>query len=99
MRLINWNTYHLFDHRAHRAPAAAWLAERRPAIVVLQEVLHVDESGLAALAATWGHADVAMHKESGYPVALTSSAPVEVVRRQDDALVDRAGGADLNSVE
>jgi exodeoxyribonuclease III len=82
LEIINWNTYHLFDHQAHRAEAAAWLAEQQPEIVALQEVLHVDSARLAELAAVWGHEHAVMHKEAGYPVALTSSAPIEVVERR-----------------
>jgi len=81
VELVNWNTYHLFDHQQHREEAAAWLGERQPAVVALQEVLHVDEEGLAELAAGWGHEHAVMHKESGYPVALTSSATIEVLER------------------
>lgn len=79
LSLINWNTYHLFDHQQHLPPAAAWLAEQAPAIVALQEVLHCDHEKLRELASTWGHDHAVMHKESGYPVALTSNEPIEVV--------------------
>ncbi|MEN8152221.1 MAG: endonuclease/exonuclease/phosphatase family protein [Planctomycetota bacterium] len=80
--VVNWNTYHLFDDQTHQDEAAAWLADQRPAMVALQEVHHVDAAGLATLAAGWGHDHAVMHKESGYPVALTSSAPIEVVERR-----------------
>jgi len=82
LELINWNTYHLFDHQLHQESATAWLAQQQPAMVALQEVLHVDSSGLSSLAEKWGHPYAVMHKESGYPVALTSSAPIEVVERR-----------------
>ncbi len=80
--LLNWNTYHLFDHQAHTESAAEWIAEMQPEMVALQEVLHVDAAGLARLAEKWGHPHSVMHKENGYPVALTSSAPIEVVERR-----------------
>jgi exonuclease III len=80
--LINWNTYHLFDHEKHLSPATAWLAEQAPSIVALQEVLHCDHAKLQQLATTWGHSYSVMHKESGYPVALTSSEPIEVIERR-----------------
>ena len=82
LKLVNWNTYHLFDHQSHTDSAAAWLAAEQPAMVALQEVLHVDSAGLARLAAKWGHPYSVMHKEKGYPVALTSSAPIEVIERR-----------------
>ena len=80
--LINWNTYHLFDHQKHKVQAADWLRRTRPSMVALQEVLHVNGQGLSALSKTWGHPYAVMHKESGYPVALTSSAPITVVERR-----------------
>ena len=82
IELINWNTYHLFDHQKHKDRAAAWLKERRPAIVALQEVLHVNAQELAAWSQAWGHPHAVMHKERGYPVALTSSAPITVGERR-----------------
>ncbi len=50
--------------------------------MALQEVMFVDSAGLAELAAAWGHEHSVMHKESGCPVALTSSEPIEVVERR-----------------
>jgi len=80
--VINWNTYHLFDHRAKLEEATTWIVEEGPDLVALQEVLHCDEAGLAELALAWGHEHAVMHKEQGYPVALTSSAPIEVLERR-----------------
>ena len=80
--VINWNTYHLFDHMAQLKAATAWLAEQAPDLLALQEVLHIKEEGLVDLAKGWGHDHAVMHKERGYPVALTSSEPIEVVERR-----------------
>ena len=82
VEVINWNTYHLFDHRAKLEEATAWLVEQGPDLVALQEVLHCDEAGLGELALAWGHGHAVMNKENGYPVALTSSAPIEVLERR-----------------
>lgn len=82
LKLVNWNTYHLFDHQAHTEAATAWLTAEQPTIVALQEVLHIDSTGLAKLAARWNHPYSVMHKENGYPVALTSNAPIEVIERR-----------------
>ena len=82
VEVINWNTYHLFDHKAKLEEATTWLAEEAPDLLALQEVLHIDEAGLSELALTWGHEHAVMHKERGYPVALTSTAPIEVVERR-----------------
>lgn len=80
--IINWNTYHLFDHRAKIKPATQWLTEQAPDILALQEMLHINEVGLQELAKSWGHDHAVMHKERGYPVALTSSEPIEVIERR-----------------
>ena len=82
IEVINWNTYHLFDHRAKLEEATTWIVEEGPDLVALQEVLHCDEARLGELALAWGHEHAVMHKETGYPVALTSSAPIEVLERR-----------------
>ena len=82
VEVVNWNTWHLFDHQAKLDEATDWLVEEGPDLVALQEVLHCDESRLAELALAWGHEHAVMHKERGYPVALTSSAPIEVLERR-----------------
>jgi len=82
VEVINWNTYHLFDYQAKLGEATTWLAEQSPDLVALQEVLHLKEAGLVELAQAWGHEHAVMHKEHGYPVALTSSAPIEVLERR-----------------
>ncbi len=61
--VINWNTYHLFDHRAKLEEATTWLSEEGPDLLALQEVLHCDEAGLGELALAWGHGHAVMHKE------------------------------------
>lgn len=82
IEVINWNTYHFFDHRAKLEAATTWIVEEGPDLVALQEVLHCDEARLGELARSWGHEHAVMHKEKGYPVALTSSAPIQVVERR-----------------
>ena len=77
IEVINWNTWHLFDHRAKLEEATTWIVEEGPDLVALQEVLHCDEARLNELARSWGHEHAVMHKEQGYPVALTSSAPID----------------------
>ncbi len=82
IEVINWNTWHLFDHQAKLEEATTWIVEEGPDLLALQEVLHCDEERLRELARAWGHEHAVMHKERGYPVALTSSAPIEVVERR-----------------
>ncbi|MCR9243779.1 MAG: serine hydrolase [bacterium] len=64
-----------------QARLGAWLAAQRPDVVALQELNGFDEDRLRRTAQAWGHEHVAMLKEDGYPVGLTSSAPITVVKR------------------
>lgn len=82
VELVNWNTYHLFDGRKHLKPASQWLQERDPSIVALQELTGTKEAEFRRLARAWGHPYAVLHKEQGYAVGLTSTAPIEVVARQ-----------------
>ena len=69
-----------------RAKIAAWLAAQQPDVVALQEMCGFTQASLTKLAAAWGHRHVALLKENGFPVALTSTAPIEVVARHRDGL-------------
>ena len=82
LRVVNWNTYHAFDHGRTVAEASGWLADQAPSIVALQELVQTTEEELERLAASWGHAHAALHKESGYAVGLTSAEPIEVLERR-----------------
>ncbi|MCA8973107.1 MAG: serine hydrolase [Planctomycetes bacterium] len=64
---------------------AAFLAAQQPDVVALQEMNGFNEDRLRKLAATWGHEHVALLKPDGYPVAITSSAPLtNITRLRDD---------------
>jgi exodeoxyribonuclease III len=82
VHLVNWNTYHLFTYQQHKEAAAQWLADQAVTIAAFQEVLNVNEQQLQQLARTWGHDYAVMNKTTGYPVALTSSAPITVIERR-----------------
>lgn len=60
---------------------SAWLASQQPDVVALQEMNGYTAARLKTLAAGWGHAHVALLKENGYPVALTSRYPITDVQR------------------
>lgn len=68
------------------AAIASWLASERPDVVALQEMNGYTEASLLQLARAWGHRHVALLKERGYPVALTSSRAIEVRARHVDGL-------------
>jgi len=69
-----------------RQQIAAWLAAQQPDVVALQEMNGFTEASLRRLAAAWRHPHVALLKENGFPVALTSSAPITNVTRRREGL-------------
>ncbi|MEC9047107.1 MAG: endonuclease/exonuclease/phosphatase family protein [Planctomycetota bacterium] len=81
-RVVTWNVLRGFLDRTQVAPAQRWLKEQAPDVVALQEVNGFTAARLAEVAAAWGHGHAVMAKESGYPVALTSRHPIEVVERR-----------------
>lgn len=80
--IITWNVLVGFRERSQLAAATEWLAERSPDIVALQEMNGFTEESLREASKGWGHPHAAMAKERGYPVALTSRTPIEVVERR-----------------
>lgn len=64
-----------------QARISAWLAAQRPDVVAFQEMNGFDEERLKELARAWGHEHVALLKEDGYPVALTSNEKIQVIAR------------------
>lgn len=98
--VTNWNTYHLFNHQQHVEDASAWLDEQAPDIAAFQEMVTLNEDSWRELAAGWGHEHTALNKESGYPVALSSRFPIEVIERRVEGfhhgyLHARTGGFDV----
>ena len=81
-RVVTWNVLRGFLDRTRTEPAQRWLRAQSPDVVALQEVNGFTASELAALSAGWGHPHAVMAKEHGYPVALTSRTPIEVVERR-----------------
>ncbi|MGC6487742.1 MAG: endonuclease/exonuclease/phosphatase family protein [Planctomycetota bacterium] len=81
-RVVTWNVLRGFLDRTQVAPAQQWLRRQGPDVVALQEVNGFTAARLAETSAAWGHPHAVMAKESGYPVALTSRTPIEVVERR-----------------
>lgn len=96
LRVVTWNVLVGFADSSvgdpylpgvqRRQHASAWLAAIEPDVVALQEMNGWDEAALLRQAAVWGHAHAAVLKADGYPVALTSRTPIEVVERRVDGL-------------
>lgn len=76
-----------------------WLASQQPDVVSLQEMNGYTPEQLAEEARAWGHEHAVMLKDFGYPTALTSRWPIEVLDRQTEGLHHgvmrcRTGGVD-----
>lgn len=77
-----------------------FMRRERPDVVALNELVGFTEKDLQALAESYGHPYVAIVKEEGYPVGLTSKHPIAVVNKQVEGfwhgmLHARTAGLDL----
>ena len=86
LKVLNWNVLYGFNHGSAVQEAATWLHEQAPDVVALQELNGLSQVRLGALASAWGHDHAVTHKESGFPVGLTSGRPIEVLAREVDGL-------------
>ena len=82
VKIVTWNVLRGFLDGTQVEPAQRWLRDEAPDVVALQEVNGFTEARLSEAAKAWGHGFAVMAKESGYPVALTSASPIEVIDRR-----------------
>lgn len=81
VRIISYNIFNGFDwgkDKDREERFVSWVKESQPDILALQELCGFTEKKLADLAQQWGHSYVAIVKEDGYPVGITSRRPIEV---------------------
>jgi exodeoxyribonuclease III len=71
-----------FRNGASQEEGVAWIREQHPDVVALQELSGWDESKLREIAAGWGHPHVAVLKEGGFNLGVTSREPLKVVERR-----------------
>lgn len=81
-KVVTWNVLRGFLDRTQVEPAQRWLQREAPDVVALQEVNGFTAARLQEVSRAWGHEHAVMAKEQGYPVALTSRTPIEVVERR-----------------
>ena len=89
LKIVNWNVLYGFNHGKAIDAGAKWLASQQPDVVALQELNGFTEKSLNQLARNtdadgWAHPYSAILKEGGFPVGLTSSKPIETIKRQVD---------------
>lgn len=85
LHIVSYNILDGFDSltdTCRRSRFVAWMRTQDPDIAALNELVGFTEKDLQALAASYGHGYVAIVKEEGYPVGLTSKTPVTVVKKQ-----------------
>ena len=58
---------------------AAWLKEKDPEVVALQELCGFNEAELLKFAKMYGHDYAVIQKEGGYPVGITSKRPIKKI--------------------
>ncbi len=82
LKIVNWNVLYGFNHAQSIEQGAEWIARQTPDVVALQELNGNTAESLQTLAQQWGHAHSAILKQDGFPVGLTSAAPIEVIERR-----------------
>ena len=82
LKIINWNVLYGFNHGQAIEQGTQWLNRQSPDVVALQELNGNTAISLREKAKQWGHGHSAILKEKGFPVGLTSNAPIEVIQRQ-----------------
>ncbi len=89
LRVMTYNILNGFDYgkdSVREQLTADFIASHHPDVVALQELCGFTEAKLKAFAKKWGHSYVAILKEEGYPVGLTSSEPIVVKKKQTQDL-------------
>ncbi len=87
IKIISYNIMDGFSNGADKdriARFTAWVKEQSPDVLALNELCGFTEAKLKELAAGYGHPYVAIVKENGYPVGLTSRTPLKVIDRKID---------------
>ena len=82
LKIINWNVLYGFNHGQSVSDGTRWLQEQQPDIAAFQELNGISEAQLKEIAQNWEHSFAVTHKESGFPVGLTSRFPITVHERK-----------------
>ncbi len=89
LKVMTYNIYNGFDYgkdTPREKATAAWIASEQPDVVAFQELCGFTEARLREFAAKWGHPYVAILKEEGFPVGVTSNRPITVKKKMTDGL-------------
>lgn len=87
IHVISYNIWNGFEKDAQRrANLIQWVKSQDPEIMAMTELCGFTEQDLKELASAYGHPYVAIVKEEGYPVGISSKEPIEVVTKQLEGL-------------
>lgn len=81
IRIISYNIFNGFnwgEDTERKERFIAWIKDQDPEVLAMQELNDFTQESLTKLAKEWGHSYVAIVKEDGYPVGLTSKKPIVV---------------------
>ncbi len=82
LKILNWNVLYGFNHHKALEEGSQWLREQKPDIIAFQELNGISENELAIHARAWRHENAVTHKDKGFPLGLTSKAPITVLERK-----------------
>jgi endonuclease/exonuclease/phosphatase family metal-dependent hydrolase len=81
LKIITYNIWNGFDwgkNLEKQTKFVNWVKEQCPDVLAMQELCAFTEEKLQKLAKQWGHNYVAIAKEGGYPVGISSKYPIVV---------------------
>ena len=81
IKIINWNVLYGFNHGNAVNEGSTWITKQQADVVALQELNGISEDQLAEYSSAWNHPHAVTHKETGFPVGLTSKEPIQVIER------------------
>ncbi|WP_213086928.1 endonuclease/exonuclease/phosphatase family protein [Chitinophaga agrisoli] len=84
------------DTTAGKQLFVAWVKDKNPDVVALQECNGFTQKTLEELAASWGHSYAVIVKESGYPVGITSRYPIVDIRKVNENMTHGFITASIN---
>ncbi|SHO62199.1 endonuclease/exonuclease/phosphatase family protein [Algoriphagus zhangzhouensis] len=87
LKVMTYNIWNGFDwgkDTLRQKNLINWVKEQNPDVLALEELCGYDEEKLRKDAAQWGHPYVQILKERGYPTALTSKEPIQLIEKNVD---------------
>lgn len=87
LKVMTYNIWNGFDwgkDTLRQKSLIQWVKEQNPDVLALEELCGYDEAKLRKDAAQWGHPYVQILKERGYPTALTSKEPIQLIEKNVD---------------